>query len=416
MLIEFKFSNYSCFEAEQTFSMVAGKDNTLPNNIFQPLERKDLRLSNTAIIYGANASGKSKFIDALEYSTNIVLESAGYKPEEHFNWPHFLLGKQEIDSALFEFSFIQEKIRYQYGFTLNRERILTEYLYAAPKSYIVKYFERSINSEGEEEYYFGNSFPGQNELIRKITKPNTLFLSSGATFKHDLLRNPFNWFNSFIIETDAPLTQLGAYFKDTDTIDDKYHGLIKELINKADFGIEDYKIYQTSPNNKNNPKIYSSIRFLHKNTRDDISKEIPLLLESSGTIRFLDLGNKIIDALETGKIIVIDEIDRSLHPLLTQWIIGLFNNPLVNKKNAQLIFNTHDVSLLESRLFRRDQIWFTEKENTGAAHLYSLLEFQPRKGELLGRGYLQGRYGAIPYLGNPSYLIEDTIDQKEKEN
>jgi uncharacterized protein len=117
------------------------------------------------------------------------------------------------------------------------------------------------------------------------------------------------------------------------------------------------------------------------------------------------LAPRLLSALSTGQVLVVDELDASMHPLLVRALVEMFHNPAVNRNNAQLIFNTHDTTLLDQSLFRRDQIWFTEKDQAGASHLYSLAEYSPRKSEALARGYLQGRYGAIPFLGDPASLL-----------
>jgi hypothetical protein len=266
----------------------------------------------------------------------------------------------------------------------------------------VPYFQRAWNQDTQQEdYYFGPSLKGQNEKISALTRENALFLSVAATFKHPLLSAVYQWFAGILLELTPPLTT--NLFMDQ--LDESHHQGIRDLLRYADLGIWDYRIKDpVVPGNKL-PMAAERIEVLHQ-TQDQTVVVFPLSSESNGTRHILYLSQLVLMALEKGAILVVDEMDASLHPLLVRAVVEMFHNPAVNKNNAQLIFNTHDTTLLDNTLFRRDQIWFTEKDQNGATHLYSLLEYSPRKGESLAKGYLQGRYGAIPFLRDVLSLFE----------
>jgi hypothetical protein len=267
-------------------------------------------------------------------------------------------------------------------------------LYAAPKGRTVPYFQRAWNKDTrKEEYYFGPSLKGQNEKISSLTRENALFLSVAATFKHPLLSAVYQWFSGVLLGLN-PLLTTNLFI---DTLDESHHQGIRDLLRYADLGIWDYRMKDPALPDIQLHIVGERIEVLHQ-THNQTVVGFPLSSESNGTRHILYLSQLVLTALEKGDILIVDEMNASMHPLLARAIVEMFHNPAVNKNNAQLIFNTHDTTLLDNALFRRDQIWFTEKEQNGATHLYSLLDYSPRKGESLAKGYLQGRYGAIPFI------------------
>jgi hypothetical protein len=232
-----------------------------------------------------------------------------------------------------------------------------------------------------------------------------------------MLTAPYTWFAEKLLGFQAHLAFISGGF------DEKFHAQINALLQISDIGIADYVVSEMSPQRlaadplpgvgaliqtqgPGGDKINLRVDMLHPTIDGD---RVPLSVtdESYGTLNLFLFATPMLRALVEGQVLFVDELDASKHPLLVRSLVELFHNPELNKKNAQLIFNTHDTSLLDHTLFRRDQIWFTEKDGAGASHLYSLLEYSPRKGESLAKGYLQGRYGAIPFLGDPSLLAEE---------
>lgn len=224
---------------------------------------------------------------------------------------------------------------------------------------------------------------------------------------HPILTAAFNWFNCITYE---PQRTASAYL--LDKIDEQYHPELRELLRFADLGISDYRLREIRKPGMGSAGLLDipgeEVEILHGATGQD-AVAFPLTQESNGTRQILYLGQRILAVLERGGLLAVDELDASIHPLLVRAIIELFHNPGINRAGAQLIFNTHDTTLLDPTFFRRDQVWFTEKDVHGAAHLYALLEYSPRKGESLSKGYLQGRYGAIPFLGDPSMIFDKEL-------
>jgi hypothetical protein len=429
MLIEFRVRNYLCFKDEQVLSMVASaSDTSLPENCIEAHHGLKRRLLRSVVVYGPNASGKTKLLDGLNTLNALVQDSARLQPDERLPVAPFLL---DIDTrgapSEFEVTFFQDDVRYQYGFSVTRERIWREYLYAAPHGRTVPYFDRQWDPESKnEEYAFGPSLRGENQRIRGLTRPNALFLSVAATFNHPMLSGPYAWFAHKLVGVKAPLELYRALFWRPTLPKESNHERIKQLIQAADLGIDDYRLKvmkrvssgadATTSSTGDQDRVQTAeaktdlqeeIEMLHR-TADQGMVPIRLHDESNGTIQVFNLSERLLDVLSRGGVLYVDELGMSMHPALVRELVGMFHNPEINKCNAQLIFNTHDTSLLDRDLFRRDQVWLTEKDANGAAHLYSLLDFHPRGDAALAKGYLQGRYGAIPYIGDLASIFAES--------
>jgi len=419
MLIEFRFRNYRCFRDEQVLSMVASSDDSLPDNVLVPIEGGKLRLLRSVVIYGSNASGKTTVLEALHFAQRQVIISARREPDASIDADPYLFDKDSVSGpSQFEFTFIQERVRYQYGFSVDRERVHSEYLYAAPRGVTVSLFQRNWNNETrQDDYAFGASLKGPNKTIVEVTRPNALFLSAAGTFKHAMLAAPYGWFANKLNGIQAHLAPL---FRKAWMIDPKHHRGTQDLLQFADLGIEDFRVKEIAPDTENEGAAVGDeresdgqqrkrqsvvVEMLHPSSEKE-AVAIRLERESNGTLHIFALSGSLLQALADGQAYYVDELDASMHPLLVRKIVELFQSPVTNRCNAQLIFNTHDTTLLDNSLFRRDQVWFIEKDSSAASHLYPLLEFSPRKGEALAKGYLQGRYGAIPFLGDVSSLFD----------
>ncbi len=423
MLIEFHFNNFKSFRDEAILNFFASPDKKLSENLLECPDENSTKLLSTSAVYGANASGKSTVFQAFEFARNFIISSAKNNPDTPIKVSPFLFDNSKTKASQFEFTFISNKVRYQYGFAVTSQIVEREWLIDYPKGRARKLFERF--QEGKKTVYeFGANFKGEKDKLKELTRDNVLFLSVGATFNNKQLLEIYKWFldkTRFVGTADIPEPIVFDFIMEHPQITEN----LKSLIKYADLGIVDFALSKTEPSLSNFPdeipdalrKAFEAFSKVIEESGDENIKgfqtydlsishrsgektmSFPWMAESDGTRRLFGLSAPIFDALSNGKVLFVDEIDRSLHPLLTRRLIQLFQNTLTNPKGAQLVFNTHDTSLLGSGMLRRDQVWFLEKDQTGVSHLYSLLDYSPRKDESLEKGYLQGRYGAIPFLG-----------------
>ena len=416
MLIEFTVKNYRSIHLSQTLSMVAAKDHSLQESNCMPSGIPAIPyLVRSAVLYGANASGKSNLVFALLFMRGLVETSAvGIREGQELNVTPFCFDMTAIDeSSEFEITFIHEGVRYQYGFSLNRTRIIREWLLAYVERKAQCWFEREYDPEkGKYNWHFGSHLVGgkQRHLWSESTRANALFLSTAVNLNSDQLRPIFNWFvnNLVIIPSNMPFQP----FQTMEYVKNEMHkSEVLQFLQAADLAISDLEIktqkghevqLRLEPGKPTfetrQEKDIPMATLFHKG-KNERSVGLNLNEESHGTQRLFAYAGPILDILKDGKILVVDELDGSLHPKMVQFLIKLFQNTSINKNNAQLIFTTHNTSLLDNELFRRDQIWFMEKDNNHASNLYPLTDFSPRKGEALERGYLMGRYGALPFFG-----------------
>lgn len=438
MLIQFSFSNYKTFKDRAVLNLVASNydKDSLESNIIT-LETQNLRLLKSNVIFGSNASGKSKFIDALTFFTQFVQESSKdrQKGEAIGVIPFRLNETTKEGNSEFEIIFILNGLIYRYGFEANQSNIVAEWLYSRKKV-----------SESELFYRDGQSFEVDSKRLKKakalidegLIRNNALMLSVLAQFNDDLASAIMLYLDS--ISCVSGLNEAAYKNNSIEKVRDnpRKKEEILHLLKGADFGIEDIryedvtyalgeKYRKTFEELKKtaasfDPHIFSSIRTKH-NLYDDHKKivghtEFSMQAdESSGTQKYFYFIGLLLDALENGTPLIVDELDSKLHPNLVCKIVSLFNSKATNPKNAQLIFNTHDTNLLSSDLFRRDQIWFVEKNEYGESRLYSLADFKTttvRKNESFENNYIRGKYGAIPYL-NQFEEVTETILARDGE-
>ncbi len=418
MLIEFRVKNYRSIKEQQILSMVKSSTKELEdtNTFITPEKKKKISILRSATIYGANASGKSNLLKAFSAMQNIVLNSDS-KIKRGIKLPiiPFLLDSESSSEPTeFEIIFIADNIRYQYGFSLNQEKILDEWLFAFPEGSAQTWFTRDIDSETQEtKWYFGSKFTGNKKVWSESTIDNTLFLSTAVFLNSEQLQPIHDWFQKTIhvLESTARLDPSFTYdlYKN-----EKYKNKINNFLNIADLDIEELLITEqqfdesTIPDdipeelkssiiNDMKDKKVLDVKSLHKTVQgNDVYFDIND--ESDGTKKFLAFIGPWIDTLENGYVLVIDELHDNFHPLMVRFLIELFHSDETNPKNAQLIFTSHETSVMTQEIFRRDQIWFCEKKNK-ATELYSLAEFKTRKGVTdIEKGYFSGRYGALPYF------------------
>jgi uncharacterized protein len=417
MLLELSVKNFRSIKEKQTLSLVADKGTELlEKNTFQTGLKNIPRVVHAAVIYGPNAAGKSNLILAMEFIEEAILFSAKAKQAgEFFKIKSFLFDENTVKQpSEFEIHFVQEGIRYQYGFALTNTMVISEWLSAYPKGRPRVWYERNYNFEKEKyDWTFGSFFKGERDVIANATRKNALFLSTAIQLNNDHLKPVYEWFEKTLAVFSAEHTN---YFMDEFTKEtcEKNKEAIKSFLEKADLSISDIKLEKEDisaekfkfppdlpPEIKERliKSMQTTVKLAHKKNSDSENVYLDFQDESDGTKKLFAFAGPWLDILSKGRVVFIDELNNSLHPLIVRHLIEIINNAELNKAGAQLIFTTHDTSLLDAEIFRRDQVWFVEKDKENATRLYPLTEFSPRKGEALGKGYLKGRYGALPFIG-----------------
>ena len=302
---------------------------------------------------------------------------------------------------------IVEGVRYQYGFRATRHLVIEEWLFAWPRGRLQVWFERTGKT-----WKFGPNLTGDKKVWQRATRPNALYLSTAASLNSEQLQPIYNWFKKRLRVTGA---QGWPESFSMSWCHDQRKSEIVDFLKVADLGIADIRVVEKEfqpqqlrrdmdPNLKRllaekfAEKRISELRLSH-NTGNSLSSELQLRDESDGTQRIFALAGPWLDSLKNGNVIVFDELHASLHPALVRFLVDQFHNPRLNSRGAQLVFTTHDTSILSQDTFRRDQIWFFERNKRQETRLFPLTEFSPRKGlENLERSYLNGRYGALPFV------------------
>ncbi len=418
MLIEFSVKNYRSFWDSQTLSMAAGSTRELQEeNTFAPSFQELPRMLRSAVVYGPNGGGKSNLVKALEFMQEFVLLSARESQEgERIDLKPFLLHPDGPSQASeFEVVFVEDGMRYQYGFAATKNQVTREWLLAFPGNRAQRWFERSYNPKKEkEEWYFGTKLTGQKKTWQRSTRSNALFLSTAVQLNSEQLKPVFNWFQRLVVIGHGELIRRGGTVtscEDKDGCADilqflKSAGIEVDGITIKERKFDEIRLPSHMPDelksyfqNDLQGKSFKEVLFRHQLTNSEDFAMFPLEEESDGTQKLFAYAALWLDLLKNGLILVIDELDNSFHPHLVRYLLSLIHNSINNTANGQLIFSTHDTSILDTKVLRRDQIWFMEKDDTQSTQLYPLSDFHPRKHEALEKGYLQGRYGALPYIG-----------------
>jgi len=400
MLINFTVGNYRSFKENKTLSMEAAAITELKERLIIKGKHK---LLPSAVIYGANSSGKSNLIKAMGRFTRLVNESSKLNSNDTLGIIPFLLCEEsENQPSYFEIELFIENDIYRYGFAVDNTRVCDEWLFEKKdgKGKEKCLFIRTKEGIGVEKYFT------EGKGLEDKTRDNALFLSIVDSFNGIIAKK--------IVREISEIWIISGIFHDllfefTNTACDNINNFkeeILDLIKKFDLGFDDFVV----PKDKELARQIKAYTLHNKyDSQGNIigNKQFNMLEhESSGTNKLFDLIAIIFVALKDGYTLVIDELDAKLHSILTRKIIDLFNDKETNPNNAQLIFATHDTNLLNTKTFRRDQIWFTEKDNSEASDLYSLVEFKEldgrkiRKDSSLEKDYINGRYGAIPYIKN----------------
>lgn len=412
MLLQFKVKNFQSIKEEAILSMVPSSDKSHPENLAHEGKKDALK---SAAIYGANAAGKSAVIRAFvaaimavrtSDTRNITQKIPGMIP--------FQFDEETVQGPCsFEFYFVaQNGIPYRYGFTADSNRVFEEYLYYYSSARPSRIFERG------DKFTYNQADESSFSKYEEKNTPNKLFLATATNWGNAKTAPAYQWLADSIDVYEPDFTMqtlaLQAFEKDE-------QGELKQftlsLLRQADINIDEIKVDIAPLSNQakelvftdssGNPVPQGQVKAVRihagHHVQSKSGKEAQFFLdlneESLGTKQLFWLSPILKEVFGKGKTMVIDELDRSLHLFLVQFLVELFHTPEINQTNAQLIFTTHDTTLLSLDTFRRDQIYFVEKDpHTAATELYSLDEFSVRKNENIEKGYLLGRYGAIPYL------------------
>jgi len=417
MLIQFSIKNWRSIKDEQTLSLVMAKGDELAvSNSFKPTSPGTSSLLRSLAIYGPNAAGKSNVMKAMRTMERIVLSSATkWQQGDAIPVTPFLLDNDtKKEPSEFEAIFVAKGVRYQYGFSATTERIIEEWLLAYPLGRPQRWFSREWDSQLKNyRWVMGNALMGQKQLWQDSTRENGLFLSTAVQLNSLQLKPIYEWFSNSLRFTDTSILGPGytaSLCKKTELREGVLAFLKAADLDIIDFVVESEKMSaehlpEDMPEalkldileNWKDKEIYE-IKTVHHSAQ---GQSIPFELEdeSDGTQKIFSIAGPWLDTLNNGYTLFIDELHNSMHPKMVEHLVHLFHNNETNPKNAQLVFTTHETSILSQDIFRRDQIWFCEKDKDQATKLYPLTDFSPRKGrENIEASYLAGRYGALPYL------------------
>lgn len=422
MLIEFSVENYKSIKDEQTLSLVKNSANEMPDNYFDPNAPATPQLLKTAVIYGANATGKSNLLKALHSMSNIIKSSFNKKLDDKINLEPFLFDpNSRTEPTTFQITMIiklpvgdqniLQPVRIEYGFSADQKQVYEEWLSLYPNGREQAWFHRLYNDDTQSyEWKDSNFFKGQKETWKKNTRSDQLFLATSVHLNSEQLKPIYNvlttrmfvFFNNTLNENSSKMIC---------NSNKSVKQLTIALLQQADIGVEDIifkkRILNDGIINELPEKYRTRIKkemeedldtyFIHLD-RFGYSTEIKLKDESDGTQKLFAFASLIFWVLSEGETLIIDEFNNSLHPDLIRFLVKMFNSP-TNTENAQLIFTTHETSVLRKDLLRRDQIWFCEKNKDKSTHLYPLTDFSPHKErEDIEESYLYGRYGGKPTI------------------
>ncbi|CAK0779261.1 ATPase_AAA_core domain-containing protein [Azospirillaceae bacterium] len=418
MLVEFSVGNFLSIKDRQTISMVPGASRDVRDKFsFLTGLKHPSHLLRAIAVFGPNAAGKTSLLMGLVRMANFVLDSAKEQEGDEIDVVPFKLSRETREQpSEFEITFIQDhdekKTRFQYGFSATREKVIEEWLFATPEGgRSQRWFQRAWNAEdGEYQWYINSTHvKGERETWKKATRDNASFLSTAVQLKADSLRAPYSWFrNGFRAISNNPMrsvkvsvfsankcekekTKIVDFMKSIDlSIHDikiveeerKFHGSVPEEVRNniiKSFGDKEKKVFFGHVDNE------GEVQYFHEGE------------ESSGTIAAINFSGPLLDVLDKGRTLVVDEIQNSLHPLALRRFIEMFIDDKSNPHGAQLIFITHDTFILKNYL-HRDQVWLIERNERQETIVRPLSDYKPRENEALDKGYLEGRYGALPFI------------------
>ena len=410
MLIQFSVENFLSIKEKVVLSLLASKDNAHPNHLIADETKRYLK---SAVIYGANASGKSNVLNAFCFMANYVLTSHNQQIHKAIDRSPFKFDPETpTRPSSFEAIFTTKGIRYAYGFSVTDSAVTEEYLYYYPNGRKALIFER----KNTKDFRFAVDIDEQNTL-KERTSANKLYLSVASNWSYTKVIPVLEWFASCQIITKNSVAD--AYRLEAEQLKDAdYRRAIASMLRAAGFGIQALQMRDSGPALSQHSDIFTNIEAIHtvRDTNENtFAYALNMAEESDGTNSYFKLIGVVKKTLDQGTLLVTDDMDAHLHPLLARHLVSLFDSAEFNPKGAQLIFTSHSTNLLDLDLLRRDQIWFTEKgEQTAATDLFSLYDFSVRKDMKVEKGYLIGRFGAIPFIKGDLQNSTRTATQKMK--
>jgi uncharacterized protein len=436
MLLGFRAENARSFLEPMSLSLEATRISAedVPRQVAWREGGHPLSVLPAAGIFGANASGKSNVLKAMDDMRRLVLTSFRQgRPSGGIKVHNFLLGGDgKAWPTSYEIDLVLDEVRHEYGFRINSERVLEEWAYHYPHGRASMLFHRRDN-----EVRLGASGKAKGRASIDILRPNALFVSTAAAVEHPTLLPLEEWFRRNLLSADVDSRAVRQGFTAQLLEFEPYKDRVLGLLREADFGITGAVREEIEPEVKDrmadersareegddSPNAAAAsmsfedfeVRLKHQCSEGDV--DLPPGDESLGTLIWFGMVGPVVDALEEGAVLLADELDASLHPTLVDVLVRLFQSSESNPRGAQLIFNSHDVTLMggpDHPTLGRDQIWFTEKDNGGGTRLYPLTDLDPRKGEAVARRYLAGRYGATPIV-SPQQLARIAAPSSEEE-
>ncbi len=411
MILEFSVENYRSFKEKQTLSMIPdeGKEESMDNII--TIDDK-FKILKSAVIYGANASGKSNFIKAFQALRDLIIKSADSEPDSEFDAydPYAFSAETGSKSTVFEINFLLENIRYFYSVAVQSSFVLHENLSFYPRGKETKLFSRK-----KQEFKWGESLKGQRAVVADLTAENQLFLSKAARNNITQLAKIHHFFSQsclvipvldkWHIDTVYSNRLMKEFLEVQDN--ETFISNFKSFLKSFDVGIVDITIEKNEDKLSLSDYKISAKHYLYNEKKDIIGSLFRSFNEeSTGTRKLFVLGGLILQALMNGKVIIVDEFERSLHPLISSYIINMFNDPKINTNGAQLIIATHDTNLLTNNDFRRDQIWIVEKDQTGVSKLFSVTDIKGVRDDIpFEKWYLSGRFGGVPNIESLNFEL-----------
>jgi len=419
MVLEIRLSNFFSIKEEVVLDLRAGnikneKAKSLADNIF---DYQDINVLKTLALYGANASGKSNIIKSIRFCNAMVYESHKHNENSIFNFQKFKFNNYSNKPSTYFIRFVIDEIEYKYSFSLNRTEILTESLYYYPKGRKAKVFERNekAGTTKKEKYSFGTSVIKRPLDVAESTSNKTLFISRASQMDREIPKSIFKFFHSTFI-----LHHSNYGISNVEPLINAHKKQLLKVLQLADSDIVDFKYRLKKEKGK---KIRANLDTEEVFFEDDIlesieiktyhkySPKIPfdfLTEESGGTKKLFFMMLTILDVVRNNKVLLVDEIEDSLHPKIVEYLIEIFHA----SKKAQLIFSTHNTNLLDLNKFRKDQIWFVNKIENGVSDLYSLYDYSDfRETMNLEKAYLQGRFDSIPIVDDSKEKLYSIINE-----
>ncbi len=431
VLLSFRAENARSFKEEFELSLLATgvAEHSYVRRVAWREGGSSISVLPVAAIFGANGSGKSNVLKIMDDMRWQVLHSfrQGDPSGGMIRRPFLLDPGSRTSPTRFEIDIVLDGVRHEYGFKFDDERVLEEWAFRYPKGRAALLFQREGN-----DVEVGSVERSKSRAVIELLRDNALYLSTAATANHPVLLPLYQWFarNLLLAEADSrPFRQVMT----TQMLDDEQRrDRVLSLLQAADLGVTGAMKHKPDPvmqerlrrvvrilsgvdedtDSDDGPSFAElGVRLTHRGVDGDI--ELDAEDESLGTRVWFGLIGPVVHALESGSVFLADELDASLHPALVAEVVRLFQDPLTNPRRAQLVFNSHDTSLLGDaigdRLLGRDQIWFTEKRNDGTTRLYPLVDLEPRKQEAIAKRYLAGRYGATPILSHDEFVAAASL-------